>query len=62
MSEPSSSERRRREEAVNFARASIGLEGFKPSLEDEALAQRFIDGEIDLAEFVQVLTPKARVE
>jgi hypothetical protein len=62
MSELSSSERRRREEAVNFARASIGLEGFKPSLEDEALAQRFIDGEIDLAEFVQVLAPKARVE
>lgn len=62
MSELSSSERRRREEAVNFARASIGLEGFKPSLEDETLAQRFIDGEIDLAEFVQVLAPKARVE
>lgn len=48
---PSFNERRRREEAVSFARASIGLEGFKPSLEDEALAQRFIDGEINLAEF-----------
>lgn len=49
---PTCSERRRRSEAVNFARASIGLEGFKPSEEEEARAQRFIDGEIDLDEFV----------
>lgn len=47
-------ERRRRESAVNFARASVGLEGFKPSKEAEAYAQRFINGEIQLAEFVQV--------
>ena len=45
-------ERRKRQEAVNFARASVGLEGFKPSQADEEHAARFIAGEIDLAEFV----------
>ena len=58
MSEPSSTERRRREEAVNFARASIGLEGFKPSEEDEARAQLFIDGKIELTEFIHGLDPQ----
>lgn len=46
--------RRRRENAVNFARSSVGLEGFKPSKAEEAHARRFINGEIELAEFVQV--------
>lgn len=50
----SAAERRRRESAVNFARSSIGLEGFKPSKADEAHARRFINGEIQLADFVQV--------
>jgi Antitoxin VbhA len=50
----SAAERKRRQEAVTFARASVGLEGFKPSMQDEAHAQRFIEGEIDLAEFVKV--------
>lgn len=45
-------ERRKRQEAVNFARASAGLEGFIPSEQFEALAQRFINGEIELSEFV----------
>lgn len=45
-------ERRKRQEAVNYARASVGLEGFKPSHAAEAHAARFIAGEIDLAEFV----------
>jgi hypothetical protein len=40
-------ERRKRQEAVNFARANVGLEGFKPSPEDEALAVRYINGEIE---------------
>lgn len=44
-------ERRRREEAVAFARASVGLEGFKPSVEEEALARRFVQGEISLEEY-----------
>jgi hypothetical protein len=45
-------ERKRREEAVNFARASVGLEDFKLSKEEEAHARRFIEGEIDLTTFV----------
>ena len=45
-------ERRKRQEAVNFARANVGLEGFKPSEEAEQRAARFVAGVIDLAEFV----------
>ncbi len=45
-------ERRRRQEAVSFARANVGLEGFKPSEEAEQRAARFIAGEIELAEAV----------
>ena len=45
-------ERRKRQEAVNFARASVGLEGFKLSEAEEQRAARFVAGEIDLAEFV----------
>ncbi len=48
----SEAERRKRQEAVSYARASVGLEGFKPSQADEEHAARFIAGEIDLAEFV----------
>lgn len=47
-------ERERRQRAVDFARASIGLEGFTPSRAVEERARRFIDGEIDLPEFVEV--------
>ena len=50
----SADERARRQKAVNSARASIGLEGFKVSAEEERHSQRFIDGEIDLAEYVKV--------
>nr|ELQ8281701.1 antitoxin VbhA family protein [Pseudomonas aeruginosa]ELQ8282029.1 antitoxin VbhA family protein [Pseudomonas aeruginosa] len=53
----SEDERRKRQEAVNYARASVGLEGFKPSQADEEHAARFIAGEIDLAEFV---APRSR--
>jgi hypothetical protein len=45
-------ERRRREEAVRFADASIGLEGFVVSAAEKVRAERFIAGEIDLAEFL----------
>jgi hypothetical protein len=48
----SDAERRRREEAVNYARSSVGLEGFQLSEADEKRARRFINGEIDLTEFV----------
>ncbi|WP_246173951.1 XRE family transcriptional regulator [Paraburkholderia hayleyella] len=49
----SADERRRRENAVNFACASVVLEGFKLSEEEEAHARRFVSGEIQLAEFVR---------
>ena len=45
-------ERQRRQAAADFARASVGLEGFKPSEEAEQRAARFVAGEIDLAEYV----------
>lgn len=48
----SAAERRLREDAVNSARASMGLEGFKSSPEAEAHAQRFVRGEIDLDEYL----------
>ena len=45
-------EQRRRREALNFARASIGLEGFVLTEKADELTQRFINGEIDLAGFL----------
>lgn len=45
-------ERKRREAAVQFARANVELEGFRVTPEEEVHCQRFINGEIDLAEFV----------
>ncbi len=50
----SDEERRRRREAVSYATASVRLEGFVVSEEEERHAERFINGEIDLAEFVKV--------
>ena len=49
----SDTERSSRQSAVNYARASVGLEGFSLSEADEAHAQLFIDGQISLQEFVQ---------
>ena len=43
-------ERARRREAVNFARGSVRFEGIVLSDEAEALAERFINGEITLEE------------
>lgn len=40
----SDTERSRWQSAVNYARASVGLEGFALSEADEAHAQRFVDG------------------
>lgn len=48
-----SAERKRREEAVNYARASVGLEGFKIGKAEEQHARRFINGEIDMPEFLK---------
>lgn len=54
MSKPrlTEAERARRLEAVAYARASIGLEGFTLSQADELHAKRFIAGDIELAAFV----------
>ena len=46
-------ERKRREEAVNYARASVSLEGFKIGKAEEQHARRFINGEIDMPEFLK---------
>ncbi|HUV96134.1 MAG TPA: antitoxin VbhA family protein [Acidobacteriaceae bacterium] len=45
-------ERRRRAEAIAHAKASVGLEGFVLSPADLEHAERFIRGEMTLAEFV----------
>lgn len=50
-----SPDRERREDAVKAAIASIELEGFSISDEEKAHAQRFIDGEITVSEFVHGL-------
>jgi hypothetical protein len=56
----SAEERRRREESANFARASVGLEGFKLTEEDEALTRRFINGEIELKDAMKVVHDSIR--
>lgn len=47
-------QRRKRQDAVDFARASVGLEGFRTSRDDDAIAKRFVNGEIDLSEFMKM--------
>jgi hypothetical protein len=43
---------RNRESAVNFARASLGLEGLTPTIAEQVRARNFINGEISLADFM----------
>ena len=52
--------RLKRQDAVNFARASVGLEGFKLTDEYEALTQRFINGEIEFSDLTQAVDEQAR--
>nr|WP_288467083.1 antitoxin VbhA family protein [uncultured Pseudomonas sp.] len=49
----SESERQRRRAAVDYARASVALEGFKLSELDEASAQAFVNGELTLSELTE---------
>ncbi len=49
----SAEERAKREKAVKNAQASVALEGFMLTEGAKAHAARFINGEIDLSEFVQ---------
>lgn len=44
-------ERRRRQAAVDYARASVGLEGIHLSNDFEDRARHFVNGEIDMIEF-----------
>ncbi len=53
-------ERLRRQKAVNFARANVGLEGFKPSPQDEALAVRHINGKIEISEMIEIINEQAQ--
>ena len=48
----SSEERKRRRAAVDYARASVELEGFVLPLEERILAERYVNGEIELDEYV----------
>lgn len=43
----------RRRKSVDFARANVGISGLKLTEKHEAHAQRYIDGEIALAEFLK---------
>jgi predicted DNA-binding protein len=54
----SPAERRRRQEAVDFARASVGLEGFVISAEREEASRRFIAGEIDMEGYFRAVRPQ----
>lgn len=51
----SSEERKRREEAFRYACASVSLEGFKVGEKEKQHAQRFIDGEITLKQYLKGL-------
>lgn len=55
-------ERARRRQAFEFARGSVRFEGIVLSPEAEALAQRFIDGEITLEEHTRLGIELARRE
>lgn len=48
----SESERKRRRDAVDYARASLALEGFRLSEVDEVDAQAFVDGYLTLNELI----------
>ena len=45
-------DRAERLRAVNYARASVGLEGFKLSKADEENARAYVDGETTLDELI----------
>jgi len=51
----SAAERRRRESAVNFARASVGLEGFKLNKADEALSRQYVAGDITISDAIKAI-------
>lgn len=58
--DPKPHERQRRQDAVDFALANLGLSGFTPSEEVQDHMRRFIDGEMDFDEFVKSVMDHAR--
>lgn len=50
-------ERQRRQEAVDYALATVGLEGFNPSAAVQELARRYVNGEISMVELMGEATP-----
>ena len=44
----------RRQKAVDYARASLALEGVVISTDEEQRAQAFVNGKLTLAEFISV--------
>jgi len=52
-------ESRRRERAANFARASVGLEGFTPHRADEELSRRYVAGEISIEDAIKAINESA---
>lgn len=44
-----------RQEAMNYGRASVALEGLKASVEGEAIQQRWLRGEISMDECIAEL-------
>ena len=50
-------DRAERLRAVNYARASVGLEGFKLSKVEEENARAYVEGEITLDEFLRRSIP-----
>lgn len=51
--EIASAELRHREEAWEFARASVALEGFEPTAAFEAAARELVAGNVTVAEFME---------
>ena len=60
MPELSDEERGRRQYAVDFARGSVQLSGGEPGPEAEALARRYVEGELSLREYVDAGVAHAR--
>lgn len=51
----SAEERERRKKAIDYARASLRLEGFIASADEEEIGRRYIEGEISTAEHTAAL-------
>jgi uncharacterized membrane protein len=55
-------EHQERRAAIDFARASSGLEGLRADPEFHALQERYVAGEIDTEEFIKQTLADIRME